>query len=102
MLVVHVFVSVKKENLDEFIEATKENAMNSINEPGVARFDFSQQQHDPTKFCLVEIYKTVEDAGKHKATAHYAKWRDTVVDMMAEPRYSVKYNNILPTDENWA
>jgi quinol monooxygenase YgiN len=87
--------------VEAFKQASIENARNSVKEPGVARFDVIQQADDPTKFFLVEIYKTAEAQAAHKETAHYAKWRDTVAEMMAEPRQGVKYTNIFPTDENW-
>ena len=50
---------------------------------------------------LVEAYREVADTVKHKQTAHYATWRDTVVDMMASDRYSLKYSNAFPDDEGW-
>ena len=98
MLVVHVFVHVKVDAVEAFKAATVENARNSIQEPGIARFDVVQQQDDPTRFVLVEVYRTADDPAKHKQTAHYATWRDTVADMMAEPRSSVKYENIFPDE----
>jgi quinol monooxygenase YgiN len=60
-----------------------------------------QQQDDPTRFVLVEVYRSAEDNALHKETAHYAQWRDTVADMMAEPRRSVKYVEVFPTAEGW-
>ena len=101
MFIVHVHVHVKPECVDEFIAATMENASNSLQEHGIARFDVVQQQDDPTRFVLVEVYRTEDDPARHKETAHYATWRDTVADMMAEPRSSVKYNNVFPYDEGW-
>jgi len=101
MLIVHVFVHVKPEQVEAFRTASLENARNSVQEPGIARFDVLQQQDEPTRFVLVEIYRTSEDPGKHKETAHYQKWRDTVADMMAEPRTSVKYTNVFPDDQGW-
>lgn len=101
MLVVHVFVHVKPDQLEAFETATIENARNSIREPGVARFDVIRQQDDPTRFVLVEVYRTLDDPGRHKETAHYQKWRDTVADMMAEPRTSVKYTNVFPNEQGW-
>lgn len=98
MLVVHVHVHVKDGLEDAFRAATIENARNSLQEPGVARFDVLQQQDDPTKFILVEAYRTADDPARHKATAHYAKWRDTVEPMMAEPRKNVKFSNCFPED----
>ena len=101
MLIVHVFVHVKPEQVEAFRTASLENARNSVQEPGIARFDFIQQQDDPTRFVLVEVYRTSDDPGRHKETAHYQKWRDTVADMMAEPRTSIKYANVFPDEQGW-
>ena len=101
MLIVHVFVHVKPDQLEAFEVATLENARNSIQEPGIARFDVIRQQDDPTRFVLVEVYRTAEDPAKHKETAHYQQWRDTVAGMMAEPRTSVKYTNVFPDEQGW-
>jgi len=101
MFIVHVHVHVKSECVDDFIAATVDNAGNSLQEHGIARFDVVQQQDDPTRFVLVEVYRTTDDPARHKETAHYKTWRDTVADMMAEPRSAVKYDNIFPYDEGW-
>lgn len=101
MFIVHVHVHVKPESVEAFREATLENARHSVEEPGVARFDLIQQLDDPTRFVLVEVYRTPEDPARHKETAHYETWRDTVADMMAEPRSSVEYANIFPDDQGW-
>lgn len=101
MFIVHVFVHVEEERIEEFIEATVENAKNSLNEPGITRFDFVQQQEDPTRFVLVEVYRTSEDPVKHKETIHYRKWRDTVAEMMAEPRSAIKFYNVHPGEKGW-
>lgn len=101
MLVVHVFVRVKPESIPEFIAATRANAEASLREPGVARFDVVQQQDDPCRFVLVEAYRTDSAPAEHKATAHYATWRDTVAPMMAAPRTSVKFGNVFPEDAGW-
>ena len=101
MFVVHVHVQVKPEMVEAFKEATVENALNSVQEPGIARFDVIQQQDDPAHFVLVEVYRTPEDAARHKETAHYPIWRDRVADMTAGPRHSVKYVNVFPEDTGW-
>ena len=101
MLIVHVFVHVKPESVDAFAAATLENARNSVREPGVVRFDVVQQEDDPTRFVLVEVYRTPEDPSRHKATAHYAAWRDAVEPMMAEPRRSVKFRARFPESAGW-
>ena len=101
MFIVHVFVHVKPDQVEAFQAATRQNARNSIQEPGIARFDVIQQQDDPTRFVLVEVYHTSDDPARHKETTHYQKWRDTVADMMAEPRTSVKYTNVFPPEAGW-
>jgi autoinducer 2-degrading protein len=101
MLIVHVHVRVKPEFVEAFRQATIENARNSVQEPGIARFDVIQQSDDPTRFVLVEVYRAVEAPGRHKETGHYATWRDTVAHMMAEPRTSVKFKNLFPDDKEW-
>ncbi|NCA81819.1 MAG: antibiotic biosynthesis monooxygenase [Opitutae bacterium] len=102
MLVVHVHVHVKPECVEAFRRATVENARNSVREAGVARFDVAQQADDPTRFVLVEAYRTAEAPAAHKATTHYAAWRDAVAEMMAEPRAAVKYANVYPPDDGMA
>jgi autoinducer 2-degrading protein len=101
MLVVHVHVHVKPEFVEQFKQATIENARESLKEPGIARFDFAQDQNNPTRFVLVEGYRTPEAPDAHKETRHYQRWRDAVTLMMAEPRTSVKFTNLFPGDVDW-
>ncbi len=101
MLIVHVHVHVKPDQVEAFKAATLQNARNSVEEAGVARFDVIQQEDDPTRFVLVEVYRTSDDPAKHKETAHYTKWRDTVADMMAQPRTGIKYANLFTDDQGW-
>ena len=101
MLIVHVFIQVLEDQVDAFKAATIDNAQNSVQEPGIARFDVIQNLDDPTRFVLVEVYRTADDPARHKETAHYLKWRDTVASMMAEPRSAVKYSNIFPDENGW-
>ena len=101
MLIVHVFVHVKPDDVAAFTAATLENARSSVHEPGVVRFDVIQQEDDPTRFVLVEIYRTAADPALHKETTHYLTWRSTVEPMMAEPRRSVKYGAVFPEEAGW-
>lgn len=98
MQVVFVHVHVKPESIDAFRKACIDNASNSIQEPGVARFDVIQNVDDPTRFVLIEAYRTADAPTKHKETAHYNLWRETVADMMAEPRSAVKYESVFLPD----
>jgi quinol monooxygenase YgiN len=95
MQIVHVHAHVKPEFIEPFKQATVENARQSLREPGVARFDILQQLDDPSRFVLIEGYRTAAAPAAHKETAHYQKWRDAVAPMMSEPRASVKFAPVL-------
>jgi autoinducer 2-degrading protein len=101
MLVAIINAHVKDDNIDQFRNATLDNAGHSIKEPGVIRFDVYQQTDDPSRFTLVEIYKTPDDPARHRETAHYLRWRDTVADMMAEPRTRNTYTVVFPPEDAW-
>ncbi len=101
MFIVHVHIQVKPECIEIFKAATLANARASVQEPGIARFDVVQQADDPTCFVLVEVYRDADANAVHKLTSHYAAWRDTAAAMMAEPRTSVKFNNVFPDDQGW-
>lgn len=99
MFIVFVHVQVTPEDVEAFKAATVQNARQSLDEPGVMRFDVMQQQDAPAAFVLVEVYRSVDAAAAHKTTKHYLVWRDTVAGMMASPRTGVKYVNVFPEDE---
>ncbi len=101
MLIVHVHVRVKPESIADFRQATIQNARSSVQEPGIARFDVVEQQDDATRFVLIEVYRTPEAPAAHRETAHYAKWRDAVAPMMAEPRQRMQYDAVFPDPEGW-
>jgi quinol monooxygenase YgiN len=101
MLIAIVNVHVKSDSIDAFKEITQENARYSIKEPGIARFDVLQQEDDPTRFILFEVYRNDDAPARHRETAHYQKWKEAATDLMAEPRTNIKYRNIFPSDETW-
>jgi (4S)-4-hydroxy-5-phosphonooxypentane-2,3-dione isomerase len=101
MYIVHVHIHVKRESIEEFKVITLENARNSVQEPGVARFDVFQQADDETRFVIVEAFRTADAPAAHRETRHYQVWRDAVIDMMAEQRFSVKFQNLFPADTDY-
>ena len=101
LVIVHVHVRVVPDGVEAFRAASRENAANSVREPGVARFDVIQSVDDPTRFVLVEVYRDAAAVAAHKETAHYLAWRDAVAGLMAEPRSAVKYLNVFPDDTAW-
>jgi autoinducer 2-degrading protein len=98
MHVTLVKVSVKPDRVDDFIEASRANHEGSVREPGNRRFDVLQDPGDPTLFVLYEAYIGADDAAAHKQTPHYLAWRDTVAEMMAEPRRGIPYNGLFPKE----
>jgi len=96
MLIIHVHAHVKPDCIAAFREATVENASQSVREPGIARFEVLQQEYDAMRFVLIEIYRDQSANDAHKKTAHYAKWRDTVAPMMAEPRQRQLFSSVFP------
>ena len=101
MYIVHIHIRVKPEFVEIFKVVSIENARNSLQEPGIARFDVLQQVDDPTHFELIEVYRNPADPAKHKETAHYNKWRELAEPMLAEPRSRTVYENIFPSDKGW-
>ena len=101
LVIVHVSMHVKPDAVERFRAATLDNARHSVKEPGVARFDVVQSVEDPTRFVLVEVYRSPDAQAAHKGTAHYTRWRDAVADLMAEPRMSARYVNVFPDDQGW-
>lgn len=101
MHIVLVHIHVKPDAIERFSAASEINARESRREPGVARFDLIRQKDDPTRFVLVEVYRTPEAAVAHKSTAHYLAWRDAVADLMAEPRVGVTYEAVSPGEDGW-
>jgi autoinducer 2-degrading protein len=103
MLVVHVHVRVRPGRVDDFLAATLVNARASLGEPGVLRFDVIQDQADPEHVVLTEVYRDDDASAAHKLTPHYAVWRDSVAEMMAEPRASTRFSAVFPDrDEGWS
>jgi quinol monooxygenase YgiN len=101
MHILLVYCTVKPDQIDGFIAATIENAVNTRKEPEVVRFDFVQQTDDPTKFSLIEVYRSPEGLAAHRQAAHYLAWAEKVPDMLAEPRTRNFYTNIDPPDAAW-
>jgi (4S)-4-hydroxy-5-phosphonooxypentane-2,3-dione isomerase len=101
MLIVIVNVHVKPEHVEAFRQATIENARNSVQEPGIACFEVLQQADDPARFVLYEGYREADAPARHRETAHYKKWVETVTDMLAEPRTRVSFSNVFPPDGQW-
>lgn len=97
MVVTIVHVQVKPECVAAFEKACIANHNQSVLEAGNHRFDVLKNEEDPCKFVLYEAYESKAHAAAHKETAHYLAWRETVAEMMAEPRKGIAYKAIRPS-----
>ena len=95
MYVVSVTVNVKPSFVEQFVEATLDNARNTRQEPGNVRFDVLQAEEEPARFLLFEAYRGKDDFSAHQQTEHYLRWKQTVADWMAQPRQGVKHSSIF-------
>ncbi|HEX5811728.1 MAG TPA: putative quinol monooxygenase [Pseudonocardia sp.] len=101
MLVVHVHVHVTPADVEAFLAESRRNAEASLQEPGVRRFDVLQDEGDPAHVVLSEVYVDQAAADAHKQTPHYARWRDAVAAMMAQPRSSTRFTAVSPAEDGW-
>ncbi len=99
MIATCVYVQVKPEFIDKFIEECVANHNESVKEDGNVRFDVMQQDEDRGCFLLYEAYESEAAAAAHKSTDHYKTWRNNVEPMMAVPRKGVKHQIICPKDK---
>ena len=101
MYVVCVTVFVSPEGVDAFVEATRDNHVNTRQEPGNLRFDVLRAEDDPTRFFLYEVYRSKESFASHQQTPHYLRWREAAAPLMAQPRRGVRRLSILPAEDGW-
>ena len=97
MLVLHVIPG----DLEAFLAETRRDSEASRQEPGVRRFDVLQDEGDPAHVVLDEVYVDQAAVDAHKQTEHYARWRDTVAGMMAQPRSSTRFTAVAPGEDGW-
>lgn len=96
MFVTIVHIKVLPDYIDLFIEASTENHLESVKEPGNLRFDLIRSDDNPARFVLYEAYENESAAAAHKETAHYLKWRERVAPWMAVPREGIRYTGLQP------
>jgi len=96
MIVTIVHIKVLPDYINSFIQASTENHLESVKEPGNLRFDLLRSDDNPSRFVLYEAYESESAAAAHKETAHYLKWRETVAPWMAVPREGIHYSGLQP------
>ncbi len=99
MIVRFITVEVRPGSEEAFEEATKVNHRESLNEPGVLRFDVLKDAETPGRYYLYEVYRDEAATKDHKETDHYHTWKREVAEYMAGDRSSVTCNVVAPVDE---
>jgi quinol monooxygenase YgiN len=101
MLILQVHAKVKANSIEAFRSASAANSAASLGEGGIARFDVLQSEEDPTRFMLVEVYRSRAAVAAHKETPHYHAWVAAVTPLLAEPRTRSWWTNVHPDDGGW-
>jgi (4S)-4-hydroxy-5-phosphonooxypentane-2,3-dione isomerase len=95
MVIQIVNLNVKLTNLDTFLVEVCANARESLKESGVIRFDVLQQYDLPERFLLYEVYDCPESLEAHRQTAHFKRWLEVGVPLLADPREKVLYTPVF-------
>ena len=105
MFALFVTINIKPGHKDEFMAATLGDAEGSNkNEPGCLRFDVLEDNSNPNRVYLYEVYKDKESwEVAHRAMPHYTKWRETVQDWFDGDPQRVETTPFYPSgDGSWS
>jgi autoinducer 2-degrading protein len=70
--------------MPKFLEAIKENAANSVKEPGCREFNVSVIANRPNHVFLFEVYDNEAALNAHRASDHFKKYLATTANMVAD------------------
>ena len=102
MLVLMVNVQVKPGRRDEFIEVIKEDQLStSTKEDGNFQFNVIQDNEDPDRFFLYEVYRDEAALEAHRAAPHFLKYREATADIYVEDPVRRMGTNLFPADTAW-
>ncbi|PYR73606.1 MAG: antibiotic biosynthesis monooxygenase [Acidobacteria bacterium] len=77
MFIMLVKLQVKPELVGEFRDAILKNAELSVQRDwGCVRFDVLQQQDDPARWVLYEVYDQEQAWADHRAAAHFLAFKE--------------------------
>mgnify|MGYP001185107565 CR=1 FL=1 len=83
MLAVCVDFEIHLTTLDAFLIIMMKNAPDSLaSEVGCHQFDIAQDQKNPTKIFLYELYDDVASFELHKKASHYLESNDAISGMV--------------------
>lgn len=103
MYVLVVKIQIKPEFREQFMRSMVEvDARGSVeNEPGCLRFDVIQDESDPNRIYLYEVYRDEAAFQAHLKATHFVEWRDTVKDWYAAPSEVARGRSVFPADADW-
>ena len=94
MYIVTVKFTIKADHIEEFKEAMKRQAQNSLNnEEGCLQFDVCQDPADSRNFFLYEVYIDSEAFEAHLQTAHFNDF-DRTVKAWTESKVAEKWHRL--------
>ncbi len=101
MQVLLVTIHIMPEHKEEFMEAMLDDARGSIeNEPGCFRFDVIQDETDPNRIYLYEVYCDEAAFQAHTQQPHFLRWQEKVKDWYAQPTVVLRGHHIFPSDDS--
>lgn len=95
MVIVQIYLTVKKDFIEDFIRHTNDNVINSNMEPGIKRFEFFRDADSDNRFILFEMFNSVEDQNSHRETPHYKRWKGNTADLLETPYTRI---SLIPVD----
>ena len=102
MYVVLATLRVKPERKADFLAALLEDGQATLaREDYVYGFSIVEDEADPCRLHLVEVYRDQASHQRHKQTPHFLKWRDTVADWYDEPLAVHRGRSLFPADLEW-
>jgi quinol monooxygenase YgiN len=97
MITLHVTITVKPGCEAAFVDAATANHRATMTEPGAHRFDVLRDTERPEIFYLYEVYEDEAALEAHRASAHFAAWRDAIADLLVGDRTRILADVLEPS-----
>ena len=102
MITLMVTIQIKPEHKKAFMDSMIDDARGSNHdEPGCLQFDVLQDNEDPNRIHLYEVYKDQAALDSHRQAPHFTKWRETVKDWHAAPVIRKLSTPVFPAEGSW-
>jgi len=99
MYVLVVTIDIKPQFKDRFMAEMLDDARGSVrDEPGCLRFDVIQDEKEPNRIYLYEVYADRAAFDVHMTTPHFLKWKSAVQDWFAAPPVVGAGPSVFPAD----